>query len=55
MHTSSSSYEVEYDLKNPYIPIQEEIISLLDGGGDAADNEHVEEVDNVHGTWWYIE
>ena len=42
------NYELKYDLNNPYIPIEEKIISLLDGGGDAIDNEPVEEVDIVH-------
>ena len=42
------NYELKSDLNNPYIPIEEKIISLLDGGGDAIDNEPVEEVDIVH-------
>ena len=41
------NYELEFDLKNPYTPTVEEIICMLDGGGDAGDNEPIEEVDNV--------
>ena len=40
-------YELEYDLNNSYIPTKEEIIGMLDGGGDEADNKPIEEVDNV--------
>ena len=40
-------YELEFDLNNPYTPIKEEIIGMLDERGDAADNEPIEEVDNV--------
>jgi hypothetical protein len=40
------NYELKFDPNNPYILIEEKI-SLLDGGGDATDNEPVEEVDNV--------
>ena len=28
------NYEMEYDINKPYIPIEEEIIGMLDGGGD---------------------
>ena len=41
------NYELEFDLNNSYIPTEEEIIGMLDEGGDAADNECMEEVDNV--------
>ena len=41
------NYELEFDLNNPYIPIEEEIIGMLDEINDAIDNEHVEEVDHV--------
>jgi hypothetical protein len=41
------NYELEFDPNNPYIPIKEEIIGMLDGRGDAVDNEPIEEVDNV--------
>jgi len=37
----------EYDLNNSYIPTEEEIIGMPDGGGDEADNKPIEEVDNV--------
>ena len=40
-------YELEFDLSNPYMPIEEKIIGMLDERDDAIDNEHVEEVDNV--------
>jgi hypothetical protein len=39
--------ELEFDLNNPYIPIEEEIIHTLDKRDDAVDNEPIEEVDNV--------
>lgn len=38
---------MEFDLNNSYIPTREEIIGMLDGGGDACGNEYMEEVDNV--------
>jgi hypothetical protein len=41
------NHELKFDLKNPYIPIEEEIIGMLDGRGDAIDNEPIEKVDNV--------
>ena len=41
------NYELESDLNDSYILTEEEIISILDGGGDEADNEPIEEVDNV--------
>ena len=37
------NYELKFDLKNTYIPIEEEIIGLLDWRGDATDNEPIEE------------
>jgi hypothetical protein len=40
-------YELEFDLNNPYIPIEEEIIGMLDKGDDATNNEPIENVDNV--------
>ena len=47
MHTSSSIMK-EFDLNNPYTPTQKEILGMLvDGGGDAANNEPIKEVDNV--------
>ena len=39
--------ELEFDLNNSYTPTKEEIISILDGGGDSTINEPTEEVDNV--------
>ena len=41
------NYALEFDLNNSYIPIEEEIIGMLDGKDDATDNEPIEEVDNV--------
>ena len=41
------NYELQFDLNNPCIPIEEEIIGMFDGGGDAPNNEPIEEVDNV--------
>ena len=41
------NYELVFDLNNPYIPIEEDIIYMLDGRGDAAGNRPIEEVDNV--------
>jgi hypothetical protein len=38
-------FEPELNLNNPYIPIEEEIIGMLDGGGDVADKGPIEEVD----------
>ena len=42
-----TSDELELDLNNPYIPIEEEIISMLNERDDAVDNEPIEGVDNV--------
>jgi hypothetical protein len=39
--------ELEIELNNPHIPIEEEITSMLDERDDAANNEPIEEVDNV--------
>ena len=39
--------ELEIELDNPHIPIEEEITSMLDERDDAANNEPIEEVDNV--------
>ena len=38
------NYELEYDLN---IPPKEEIVGMLNGGGDVTNNEPIEEVDNV--------
>jgi hypothetical protein len=38
---------MEFDLSNPYILKEEEIIRMLDKRDDATDNEPIEEVDNV--------
>jgi hypothetical protein len=35
-------YELEFDLNNPYILIEEEIIGMLDEGGDVVDKEPIE-------------
>ena len=40
-------YEPEFNLNNPYIPIEEEIISMLDEGGDVVDRGPIEEVHDV--------
>ena len=40
------NYELEYDLNNPYKHAGE-IISMLDERDDVADNEPLEEVENV--------
>ena len=40
-------YELEFDLDNPCIPLEEEIIGVFDERDDAIDNEPLEEVDNV--------
>ena len=40
------NYGLGFDVCFPNIPIDEEIINVLDGGGDAADEELVEEVAN---------
>ena len=44
---SSSNYELGFHLNNPYIPNEEEIIGMFDGGGNATNNEPIEEVDDV--------
>jgi hypothetical protein len=36
------NYKLEFDLNNPYTTTEEEIIGMLDGGGDATDNEPIE-------------
>ena len=41
------NYEVEFTLNNLYIPIEKEIISMLDARDDATDNKPIEEVGNV--------
>jgi hypothetical protein len=41
------NYEPEFDLSNPYIVIEKEIIGMLNERDDAIDNEHVEEVVNM--------
>ena len=41
------NYELEFDLNNSYLPNEEDIIGMLDEGDDVAENEHIEEVDNV--------
>ena len=41
------NYKLEFDLNNPYTPNEKDIIGRFDGGGDAIDNEPIEEVDNV--------
>jgi hypothetical protein len=41
------NYELEFDINNPCIAIKDEIIGMLDAGGDVSDNEPIEEVDNV--------
>jgi hypothetical protein len=38
---------MEFDPNNPYIPIEEEIIGMLDERNDVVDNESIEEFDNV--------
>ena len=44
MHMDSWIMNSKFDLNNPYIPIEEEIIGMLDERNDA---EPIEEVDNV--------
>ena len=41
------NYEHKFDLNNPYIPIEEEYVGLVDEWNDAHKNEAIEEVDNV--------
>ena len=41
------SYEVEFDINNPYVPVEEEIIGMLDERDDATNNIPLEEVVNV--------
>ena len=38
------NYELEFYLNNPYILIQEEILSMLDERDDAANNVHIGDV-----------
>ena len=38
------NYELEFNPNNPYIPIKEEIIGMLDGGGDVVDNVQISDV-----------
>ena len=40
-------YEHKFDLNNSYLPIEEEITSMIDERDDAHDNKVIEEVDNV--------
>ena len=48
MDTSSSILELEFNLNNVYIPIEDEIIGMLDERDDAVDNKPIEE---VHIVW----
>ena len=41
------NYKLEFDLNHPYIPTEEEIISVLDERDDVANNEPIKEADNV--------
>jgi len=41
------NYELEFDLNKPYISIEEDIICMLDGRGDAAGNRPIEVVGDV--------
>ena len=41
------NYEPNFDMNNPHIPIEEEIISMLDEIDGAAGNEPIEETDYV--------
>jgi hypothetical protein len=41
------NYEMEIDLKNPYVPFEEGVIGMLDERDDATDNDPIEEVDNM--------
>jgi hypothetical protein len=36
-------YGLEFNLNNPYIPIVEEIIGRLNGGGDTTNNRFINE------------
>ena len=38
------NYELKFYLNNPYTPTEEEIIGMLDEGGDAADNVQISDV-----------
>ena len=40
-------YELEFDLNNPYIHIEEEIIGMIDERNHAIDHEPNKEFDNV--------
>lgn len=39
--------ELEFDLNNPYILVEEEIISMFDERDEVVDNEPTKELDNV--------
>ena len=41
-HEFIINYELEFDLNTLYTPTEEEIIGMLDGGGDATDNKPIE-------------
>ena len=41
------NYELGFDPNNPYIPIKEDIISVLDARDDATENGPIEEANNV--------
>jgi hypothetical protein len=40
------NHELKFDLYDPYIPIEKEIMSILDDKDGATDNELLEEVHN---------
>jgi hypothetical protein len=39
---------LKLDQTNPYVPIKEEIIAMVDEENDAIDNEPIDEVVNLH-------
>ena len=41
------NYELEFDLINHYIPIEEEILDMLDESDDAANNDSIEEASTM--------
>ena len=41
------TYELDFNLNNPYLPTKEEIIGMLDDKDNATNNEPIEEVDIV--------
>ena len=44
----SINYKLKFDLNNPYIPTEEEIVDVLNGRDDVVENEPIiEEVENV--------